>query len=400
MSAPGRTPERVFVTGLGAITPAGAGVAALWDDLLAGRSRFQELEPVYAGMRPGTLGARVDAEARAAAVEAVGDPGLADPRRTASLFARYAALEARQDAGLEPDDPRLRDAVVCVGSSDGQAPEFERVLDGSDPAGQSWASHVVADEVASCCGSAGPAFAIHNTCASANVALASGLSMLRAGIASTAVIGGCDPYSERNLMGFASLQAIGAEPCRPFSTDRRFVTPSEGSCFLVLQTESSLRAGQEPYAEVLASAVNNDAKHPTAPDPDGVDACHAQALAEAGVDAESIEVVYAHGTGSKANDEIESEIFQRRLPQAAVTAPKATLGHLMGAAGAVGAVAGCLTLRHELVPPTPIGDPDHVLEGLDLVVGDPRPVAGVRVVQNNAFGFGGNNAISILRKPS
>ncbi|MFD8418891.1 beta-ketoacyl synthase N-terminal-like domain-containing protein [Streptomyces sp. NPDC059466] len=388
---------RVFITGLGVISPAGAGVGSFWDDLCAGRSRFEELPPLYAGMKPGILGGRVPEEARETALAHVDAVTRRRPR-AASLFAEFAALEALRDAGLAPGDDLLRNAVVCVGSSDGQAEALEDVVAGRRDIGGTggFSSYSIAQGVARTVGAAGPAFLLQSTCASANVALSCALEMLRAGIADTAVVGGCDPYSEKNIIGFNTLQAIGRTPCKPFTRSRRYVTPSEGAGMFVLQTERALRPGATPYAEVLATAVSNDASHPTAPDRDGVAACHRRSLDEAGLKADDVDVIFAHGTGSRANDTIEGGIFAEHYPRAAVTAIKSTIGHLMGAAGAAGAVAACLALRHRLVPPTAV-DPDDVELDINLVTGEPLSLPELRHVQNNAFGFGGNNAISIFR---
>ncbi|WBB77734.1 beta-ketoacyl synthase N-terminal-like domain-containing protein [Micromonospora sp. WMMD882] len=388
---------RIFVTGLGMISPAGAGAAPFWDDLCAARIRFTELDPLYAGMKPGALGGRVPPEARETALAQVGEQTRARPR-AASLFAEYAALEALRDAGLDRGDDALRDAIVCVGSSDGQADALEDLVGGRRGVTETggFSSYSITEGVAMAVGARGPAFTTQSTCASANVAVSCAMEMLRSGVAGTAVVGGCDPYSQKNIIGFSSLQAIGATRCRPFSVDRRYVTPSEGAGILVLQTEEALRPGQRPYAEILATAITNDANHPTAPDRDGVEACHLGALAEAGITADDVDVIFAHGTGSRANDSVEGGIIAENYPRAAVTAIKGTVGHLMGAAGAAGAVAACLTMRHRLVPPTAV-DAAEVEGGLNLVTGAPLAMPRLRHVQNNAFGFGGNNAISVFR---
>lgn len=388
---------RIFVTGLGIISPAGAGAAPFWDDLCAARRRFTELTPLYEGMKAGTLGGRVPQDARDIALTQVSEQTRALPR-AASVFAEYAALEALRDAGLECGDGRVRDALVCIGSSDGQADVLEDIVGDRREITETggFSSYSIPEGVAAAIGARGPAFTTQCTCASSNVAVSCAMEMLRSGVADTAVVGGCDPYSEKNIIGFSSLQSIGATRCRPFSVNRRYVTPSEGAGILVLQTEDALRSGQQPYAEILSTAISNDANHPTAPDRDGVEACHHRALAEAGITAADIGVIFAHGTGSRANDAIEGGIFTESYPQAAVTAIKGTVGHLMGAAGAAGAVASCLTLKHRLVPPTAV-ECTEVDGGLNLVTGAPLAMPQLRYVQNNAFGFGGNNAISIFR---
>ena len=389
---------RVFVTGVGIISPAGAGRHAFWDGLCSAGSFFDELPSLYAGMKPGALGGWVPEAARKAAITATGISAEARPRM-AEIYAAYAATEAIADAGLPAGSPTLSRSVVCVGTSDGQADVLEAIYAGAGDEPTRFSSAGIGSSVAQVVGSTGPAFVIQATCASTNAALSGARDALRSGIADTAVVVGCDAYSLKNIIGFSSLQAIGPTGCRPFSRDRRYVTPAEGAGALILQTERSLLPEQVPYAELVAASISNDASHPTAPDPAGVRACHRRALEEAGLDASVIDVIYAHGTGSRINDAIEGGIFVDDYPRAAVTAVKGTIGHMMGAAGAAGAVAACLTLRHGLVPPTAIEAGEIDLD-LNLVTGAARPVPDVRYVQNNSFGFGGNNAISIFRRLS
>nr|BFE64721.1 beta-ketoacyl-[acyl-carrier-protein] synthase family protein [Dactylosporangium thailandense] len=389
---------RVFVTGVGIISPAGAGRHAYWDGLCSTAPLFGDLPPLYEGMKAGAIGAWVPESAREAAMAANRIPAGTRPRM-AEVYAAYAATEAIADAGLCVADPSLSRAVVCVGTSDGQGDVLEAVYAGVGDGSGRFSSAGIGSSVARVVGSAGPAFVVQATCASTNAALSCARDALRSGLAETAVVVGCDAYSQKNIIGFSSLQAIGPTACRPFSRVRRFVTPAEGAGALVLQTERALRPDQVPYAELVAASISNDASHPTAPDPVGVRSCHRRALEEAGLEASAIDVIYAHGTGSRINDAIEGSIFVEDFPHAAVTAVKGTIGHMMGAAGAAGAVAACLTLRHRLVPPTAI-DASEIELDLDLVTGAARPVPDVRHVQNNAFGFGGNNAISIFRRPS
>ncbi|MEY9857131.1 3-oxoacyl-[acyl-carrier-protein] synthase II [Catenulispora sp. GAS73] len=387
--------SRIFVTGMGVIAPSGLGVEAFWRTLCAAEPCFTELSTLYDGMKPGALGGRVPAAAAEAAQTRARQAGVhfAGP---AAAYAVTCALDALADAGLAPGDPLLSSAMVCVGTSDGQADQFEAVVaEDGDSQDARISSYSIAEAVALAVRTSGPAFVVQNTCASANVALSCGVDMIRAGVCDVAVVGGADAYSMKNIIGFNSLQAIGPDPCRPFASGRRYVTPSEGAGILVLQSERSLREGLTPWAELLSVAVGNDASHPTALNPERVAACHDAALARAGIRHEDVDVVYAHGTGSAVNDEVEGKLLASRYPRAAVTAIKGTVGHLMGAAGAAGAVASCLTVRHGMIPPTAT-HADQVEFGLDLVTGAVR-TADVRHVQNNAFGFGGNNAISVFR---
>lgn len=245
-------------------------------------------------------------------------------------------------------------------------------------------------------GSGGPAYTIHNTCASGNVALEVALRMLRSGAIKTAVIGGGDVFAKKVWSGFHTLHALGPERCRPFSAARRFITIAEGGAFLVLQAHDSKLSTVSAYAELIAAASNNDASHPTKPDLQGVTDCHLSVLRQSGLRGDEIDAVFAHGTGTKANDAVEAAIFSQHYPRASITAIKGTVGHLMATAGALGALASCLALKHQQLPPTQITDEEFEFE-FDLVTGTSARNKPLTYVQNNSFGFGGNNAITLFK---
>ena len=176
----------------------------------------------------------------------------------------------------------------------------------------------------------------------------------------------------------------------------------EGGAALVLETlDGALARGARIYAEVLGYAMSCDALHPSAPDAGSITRCMRSALARSGVTPEQVDYICAHGTGTRVNDRVESEAIRRvygeRVPP--VSSVKSMLGHAMGAASGFGAVAGALALSRGFIPPTI--NHRHV----DPELGDIDPVPGIareaelRVVQNNAFGFGGNNAIVVLGSP-
>ncbi|MER7334025.1 MULTISPECIES: beta-ketoacyl-[acyl-carrier-protein] synthase family protein [unclassified Micromonospora] len=383
-----------FVTGLGVVSPVGVGIADFWSALRSTRSNFRPIDPVYPAMKPDHLAGLLDPADRALVTERVrGAVGRDLP--DSSLFAVDAVGQAIRDAGLRPGDAALRDALVCVGNNEAEADLLDDLVEGRDARWREsvYSSHVVADNVAAAIGSRGPAFTIHNTCASGNTALEFALRMIRAGAVDTAVVGGADVFAKKVWTGFYTLNALGPERCRPFSRHRRYITIAEGAAFLVLRAGRATEG--RPYAELVAAVSNNDATHPTNPDPEGVLACHRRALAQADLTADRIDGIFAHGTGTRANDEVEAGIFGRHYGRAAVSAIKGTTGHLMATAGALGAVASCLALRHQELPPTNIG-PDEFEYDFDLVTDGVRRQP-LRHVQNNAFGFGGNNAISVFK---
>ncbi|AXE36241.1 beta-ketoacyl synthase N-terminal-like domain-containing protein [Chromobacterium phragmitis] len=388
--------RRALVTGLGVVSPIGVGIDLFWQALCSGRDRFTAIPPVYPGMKDGCITARLSVADRAQVQRDLSDlpPTMPD----SSAFAVHAARQAIRDAGLVPGDAALRDALVCIGNNEAEADILDEMV---EERRERWGryvytSHAIAEAVAGAIGSSGPAYMVHNTCASGNVALEVALRMLRSGAIKTAVIGGGDVFAKKVWTGFHTLNALGPERCRPFSSKRRFITIAEGGAFLVLQAHDSVQSNSNAYAELLAAASNNDALHPTNPDLHGVTECHLAVLQQAGLCGDQVDAIFAHGTGTKANDAIEAAIFAEHYPRASVTAIKGTLGHLMATAGAIGAVASCLALKHQCLPPTQISDAEFEFD-FDLVTGAAREQA-LAIVQNNSFGFGGNNAITLFGK--
>ncbi|UMZ11892.1 hypothetical protein I9018_31240 [Pseudomonas sp. MPFS] len=385
----------IYVSGLGAVTPIGIDVAQFWSALIHGQSNFIAQAPVYPGMKPNFQAGRIDNTQKALLKQRAPDatgPNVPD----SSLYAVDAAMQAITDAGLSAGSAALRNALVCVGNNEAEADILDRLVEGDDEGwrNNTYSSHSIAQNVARAIGSVGPALCFHNTCASANVALEFALRMLDCGAVDTAVVGGGDAFSKKVWSGFYTLKALGEQQCKPFSRDRRHITISEGGAFVVLQRAEDVVSS--PYAQLLAVASNNDAAHPTNPDLTGVSACHQRVLQQAGLQAGDISAIFAHGTGTRANDLTESTIFGRTYTSSSVTAIKGTVGHMMATAGAIGAVASCLSLRNQLLPPTNI-DPESFEYDFDLVTQPGGVSRSLKYVQNNSFGFGGNNAISIFK---
>ncbi|MBD1228692.1 beta-ketoacyl synthase N-terminal-like domain-containing protein [Xenorhabdus griffiniae] len=384
--------HKVYVTGLGALTPFGEGVEVLWEALKEKRECFTPQPSFYPTMKGQFLAGRIPAELKLSLRSRFGD--LPD----SSLYALTAVEEAITHAGLSKGHELFRHAAVFAGNNEAQADILDESVEGDDSRWRryGYSGYNVATDIRQFIRLSGPAMVVHNTCASANVALETALDAMRTGVITTAIVGAADAFSLKVWSGFYMLNALGVERCRPFSSKRRFITISEGAAFLILQREDTLLPGQKPLAELVAVASNNDARHPTNPDRARVQNCHEKVLKSAGLHAEDVDVIYAHGTGTKANDAVEAGIFSDAYPHARITAIKGTTGHMMATAGATGAVASCLTLVKQQVPPTNTTDTEF---DFNLITDGPDNSRPVRVVQNNAFGFGGNNAISLFRLP-
>ncbi|HSM13582.1 MAG TPA: beta-ketoacyl-[acyl-carrier-protein] synthase family protein [Thermoanaerobaculia bacterium] len=397
----------VAITGLGAVSGYGAGTAALWRGLLSGRTAI------------GTVRRFDSAAYRTHVASEVPDAACAAPPRArlslADRFALSAAAEALGQAGLPARLDELR-AGLFFGSSTGGMLESEefyaRLLARAEAEGAprprlgglvSQPPSGPGDAVARAHGVTGPVETVASACASATLALGAALEALRAGEVDLVLAGGSDSFCRLTFAGFNSLRAVDELPCRPFRIERLGMTIGEGAAVLVLETrERAAARGARPLAWLAGVGASCDAHHMTAPDPegDGISRAVAAALADAGRGPGSIDFVDLHGTGTPANDAAEARMLRRvfgaRATELPATSTKACVGHFLGAAGAIEAVATVLGLEHGLVHPTPgEGTLDPEL-GVDLVVGSARQVAGARTALSTNLAFGGANAACVL----
>jgi 3-oxoacyl-[acyl-carrier-protein] synthase II len=402
--------SRVVVTGVGAVTPIGAGRHVVWPGLLAGRSGFA---PV-ASFDTSRFSVHVGAEVRD--FEAGDHVRRLDAARLgrASQLAVAAARLALADAGIEPDPLDHAGAAragVAMGTTSGEPCEVERLND-LLLAGQServggeliarYPCHMIAVHVARELGFGGPCSMIPTACAAGNYAVAHALDVLRRGEADLMLAGGADAFSRITYAGFARLGAIAPERCQPFDRNRKGMIPGEGAGVLVLEPLDRAQVrGAHVYAEVAGYGLSCDAHHMTAahPEGDGPARAMARALADAGLAPRDVDYVSAHGTGTPTNDRLEVLAIRRAFGAAANDLPmssvKSMLGHTMGAASAIEAMVCALAVDTGWIPPTMnLDDPE---EDLDFVANHARQ-HDVRVAMNNAYAFGGNNASVIFRR--
>ena len=284
-----------------------------------------------------------------------------------------------RDEAAQSPPPAVRAAELLAGAPDGLA---ARVADGA--------------------GTRGRVSAVGGACAAGNYAFARALDDIRAGRATTVLAGGVDAFSRTAYLGFAKLGALAADACRPFGRDRQGLVLGEGAAFLVLESADHARDRRATaLAELVGAGLSCDAYHPTSPHPDGRGAADAlqAALADAAVRPDEVDWVSAHGTGTPANDRAEvsalRQVFRRQAPPA--SSAKSLTGHGLGAASAIEAVLCVLALRHQSIPPTwHVGDQDPDCKW-DVVTEGPRS-ADVRTVVNQAYAFGGCNAVTVLRR--
>ncbi|TDV47182.1 beta-ketoacyl-[acyl-carrier-protein] synthase family protein [Actinophytocola oryzae] len=390
--------KRVAVTGLGVVSSIGTGVAEYAAGLRSGRDGARPIGVFDTTGFAHDTGCEVVGfePSRWVAAQRVEDLGRA------ACFAVAAARMAVADAGLT--DPGR--SMVCIGTTDGGGDAGERI-----------AEHVVRErEVPAELPRRVPAASIAvavarelglsdvdistvaTACAAGNYAIGNGFDAVAAGEVDVALCGGADAMCRMTFTGFYRLGAVDPRRCRPFDVDRQGILTGEGAGVLVLEPlDAAVARGARIYAEVLGYGLNCDAGHPVAPDRDSVAACMRLALDDAGVTPDQVDLISAHGTGTKANDSTECgaihDVFGDEAPR--TVSVKSMLGHTMGAASALSAIACALAIREGFIPPTinhVETDPEC---GIDCVPNESVD-ADLRVVQNNALAFGGNNSVVLF----
>jgi nodulation protein E len=253
------------------------------------------------------------------------------------------------------------------------------------------------------CGLRGPSFAVASACASATHAIGIAFQMVRSGAVDCAVTGGTEAcLSYGVLRGWEALRVMAPDMARPFSADRKGMVLGEGAAVLVLEPlERAQARGATILAEIVGFGMSADAADLIAPDVDGMSRAMQGALDNAGVTAEQVQYINAHGTGTTANDETETkalhQVFGAHAKKVAVSSTKSMTGHALGAAGALEAVATVMAVQDCVAPPT-IGwlgrDPAC---DLDYVPNEARPMQ-IDVALSNSFAFGGLNAVLAVRR--
>ena len=410
---------RVVVTGLGVVSALGTSVAATWEGLVAGRSGIRRIE----AFDPSRITSQVAGEVPGLDASHVLD--RKELRRTDRYIqlGLVSAREAMSQAGLpERLEGELaeRTGVILGTGLGGVGTLVEGIsmnaLRGPDRISPFFVPmgipNVGAGQVAISFGMTGPNFAVSSACATGGHAIGEAWETIRRGDAERMLAGGTEAaIFEPVVGGFASMRALSTRndpperASRPFDQARDGFVIGEGAGVLVLETLASAEArGTEPLAEIVGYGATADASHLTLPAPGGIGAVRAarRALEKAGLSAADVDHVNAHATSTPEGDRTELEairaIFGDHAPRVAVTANKSMLGHTLGAAGAIEAIATIMAIRTGCIPPTiNLEAPDAAATGLDLTPGT-AAWRDVRIALSNSFGFGGQNTALVFRR--
>ncbi|MDQ7041570.1 MAG: beta-ketoacyl-ACP synthase II [Rhodothermus sp.] len=413
------TPRRVVVTGLGAITPIGLSPQAFWEAMMRGESGAGSITRFDASC----FDTRFACELKGFDPLNYMDRKLA---RRLDPYAQYALAAARQalsDAGIDTstlsDKARERFGVV-FGSGIGGLRLFEEqtaryLREGPQRLSPFFVPMMISNMAAGLIAIEhdlrGPNYSVVSACATGNHALIDATMLLRHGHADIVLCGGSEaPITPLGIGGFNAMRALSTRnedpktASRPFDKNRDGFVVGEGAGALVLETlEHALARGARIYAELIGFGMSDDAYHFAAPEPTGRGACQSMqhALEDAGITPEEVDYINMHATSTPVGDPIESEaikeVFGEHAYRLSCSATKSMTGHLLGAAGAIEAIATVLAIWHQTVPPTiNVEELDPTCD-LDYTLHKPRPRT-IRVALSNGFGFGGHNATVAFRR--
>ncbi|HLI64740.1 MAG TPA: beta-ketoacyl-ACP synthase II [Caulobacteraceae bacterium] len=424
--------RRVVITGLGMVTPLGWGVAATWPALIAGKSgagRITTFDTTDYACQIACEVPRVDGRGHGSA-DMIGafDPDKVmppkDQRRIDDfiLYSVAAAEEALTDANWKPETEADKQRTgVIIGSGIGGLNAIAETAIELHQRGPRRVSpffipsaliNLASGQVSIRYGLKGPNHSVVTACATGAHAVGDASRLIQFGDAEVMVAGGSEAsVCPLGIAGFIACRAMSTnfndapeKASRPYDKARDGFVMGEGAAILVLEEYEHAKArGAKIYAEVAGYGLAGDAFHITAPAQDGDGGFRAMgaAIGHAGIDPADIDYINAHGTSTPLGDEIELGAVERMLGQAAgkvsMSATKSSIGHLLGAAGAVEAAFTALAIHHQIAPPTINLDNPSIETPIDLVPHKAKPMA-IDVALSNSFGFGGTNASLVLKK--
>jgi len=398
--------HRIAVTGLGVVTPIGNDVATFTENMFKGTIGTGPIKAFDTTPYEVKNGGEVK-DYDPAPYHKKLKPEELD--RT-TQFAITVTRQAFDQAGLDPEALPKHRVGVIFGTTLGNQQTLEKHIDcrlSDQPPYQAPYNRYSAQTITACVGAEfgfrGPNLVIPTACAAGNYAIGYAADFIRSGKADYMICGGTDAISRTCFTMFARLNAIAPEICQPFDQDRKGMMVSEGAGVLLLERyDLAVKRGATILAEFGGYANSCDAFHVTAPHPEGDGAVLAmkKALEISGLTPDDIDYISAHGTGTPANDKIEAKavhkIFGERSREIPISSIKSMMGHTMGAASAIEAVASVLAIHHGKVPPNI--NLNQMDPNFPLHVATEAKEMEIRAALSNSFAFGGNISTLILKK--
>ena len=405
--------RRVVVTGLGAISPVGNTVAEAWQNIVAGKSGIVPISRFDAS----TFKARIAGEVKGFDVGAYLSPKEARRMDIFIHFGMAAGIQAFRDSGIEITAENSERIGVNIGSGIGGLPMIEDTHNDFLGGGPRKISpffipgtiiNMISGNLSIMIGAKGPNLAVVTACTTGLHAIGTSYRMIQYGDADMMICGGAEStITPLAVGGFGSAQALStrnddpATASRPWDKDRDGFVLGEGAGVMVLEEyEQAKRRGAKIYAEVVGFGMSGDAYHMTAPDTDGPRRSMVNALKDAGINADQVQYINAHGTSTPLGDKNETEAIKLAMGDAArklvVNSTKSMTGHLLGGAGGLESVLTVLALHHQISPPTiNIFNQDPECD-LDYCANTARDLK-IDIALKNNFGFGGTNGTLAFR---
>jgi len=399
--------KRVVITGLGVISSIGTGWEEFWDNLLKGKSGISPVSSFDTTNHFTHYGG----EAKNFKPEDHISNDRLNNLSRASQLALAAAKLAIKDANLSKNEISNMLAGTCIGTTMGSVQTVEKIdeiivakgyNDINDNLLRQVPTHSTPSAIAQEFAMSGPNLMFSTACAAGNYAIGYAFDLIRFGRADIIITGGSDPLSKVAFTGFNQFSAVAPEKCQPFDKSRRGMMVAEGAGLVILESiESAVRRNTKIYAEILGYGLSCDAFHMTTSSQEGIVACMKKAIQETGITTDQVDYISAHGTGTLTNDRNESaairDVFGPYYKKIPVSSIKSMLGHTMGAASAIEAIACALSVKNDMVPPTiNYETPDPECD-IDCVPNQSRKHS-VKIALNNSYAFGGNNACLVLKK--
>lgn len=413
--------KRVVITGLGALTPVGKSAPETWRALVNGENGIAPITAFDASQYKTQFAGEVKGF----------DPTTVIDKKEARKMDRFTqfsvcvADEALRDSGLDLEkEDRTRVGVIWGSGMGGLLTIEEQIIDFAKGDGvprfnpfmiPKAIPSIAAGQISIRFGLGGLSFSVSTACSSSSHAVASAFDQLRLGHADILLTGGADAdVTYSGVGGFSSMHALSTNnehpetASRPFSKSRDGFVLGEGAACLILEEYEHAKArGAKIYAEMVGEGMTSDAYHLTAPDPDGKGAERVMRLAikDAGLQPEDIDYINTHGTSTPLGDVTELKAIQRvfsdHVYDMNLDSTKSMTGHLIGAAGAVEAMACVMALKDGIIPPTINHDPEDLDENIDYRINftfDKAQKRDIRYALSNTFGFGGHNACLLFKK--
>jgi 3-oxoacyl-[acyl-carrier-protein] synthase II len=397
--------KRIAITGLGVFCSIGRNVEEFIQSLKEGRTGIGPITLFDTSKYPCKIGAEI----RDYKPEKFFGKKESKRLSRTDQFALIASEEAMKASGIYSYPTEERG--VCLGAGAGGMFESETFHREVLLKGRSKPSFIrlfipsyTTDQVAKKFGFSGSKFTVTTACSSSATAIGYGADLIRSGKCKAVLCGGSEALSELTFGGFNSLKVMDPSPCKPFDRKRAGMSLGEGAGIIILEDfDQAVKRGVKIYAEFLGYGIGGEAYHMTAPEPTGIREARMmrEAIEESEVTPSEVDYINAHGTGTPLNDKVETlsikNVFEKRAYSIPISSIKSMVGHCLGSAGAIEAIASVLSIIKQFIPPTlnhQEGDEDC---DLDYVPGKSRDMD-VKVVLSNSFAFGGNCTTLVFRK--